>query len=93
VRCWADREVERRFRKTKVQKKRSDGVYARSENADATLTAPNPPLCRWRLFKLHVEHTVDGYVITEFLPKVFWSGEPGTPTTLPSPRPAVGGAP
>ena len=33
---------------------------------------------RWRLFKLHVEHTSDGYVITEFLPKVFWSGPHNT---------------
>ena len=33
---------------------------------------------RWRLFKLHVEDTPDGYVITEFLPKVFWSGPHNT---------------
>jgi hypothetical protein len=29
---------------------------------------------RWRLFHMHVEDTIDGFVITEFLPKVFWSG-------------------
>ncbi|KAK3248659.1 hypothetical protein CYMTET_41884 [Cymbomonas tetramitiformis] len=33
---------------------------------------------RWRLFKLHTVETPEGYVITEFLPKVFWSGPHNT---------------
>jgi len=33
---------------------------------------------RWRLFHMHVEETLDGFVITEFLHKVFWAGPHNT---------------
>lgn len=30
---------------------------------------------RWWVFRKHIKHTEDGYVITEFLPKVPWGGK------------------
>ena len=33
---------------------------------------------RWWTYRKHVKKTVDGYVITEFLPKVSWSGKHNT---------------
>ncbi len=30
---------------------------------------------RWWTFRKHIKHTEDGYIITEFLPKVPWSGK------------------
>jgi predicted GH43/DUF377 family glycosyl hydrolase len=33
---------------------------------------------RWRVFKKHLQKTPDGFVITEFLPKVSWSGNYNT---------------
>lgn len=33
---------------------------------------------RWWTFRKHIKHTEDGFVITEFLPKVPWSGKHNT---------------
>jgi len=33
---------------------------------------------RWRVFKKHLQKTADGFVVTEFLPKVSWSGKHNT---------------
>ena len=33
---------------------------------------------RWWTFRKHIKHTKDGFVITEFLPKVSWSGKYNT---------------
>jgi hypothetical protein len=33
---------------------------------------------RWRVFKKHLQKTADGFVVTEFLPKVNWSGKHNT---------------
>ena len=33
---------------------------------------------RWWTFRKHIKHTPDGFVITEFLPKVGWSGKHNT---------------
>jgi hypothetical protein len=33
---------------------------------------------RWRVFKKHLQKTRDGFVVTEFLPKVGWSGKHNT---------------
>ncbi len=33
---------------------------------------------RWWVFRKHIKHTEDGYVITEFLPPVPWSGKHNT---------------
>ena len=30
---------------------------------------------RWWTYRKHIKNTDDGFVITEFLPKVFWSGK------------------
>lgn len=33
---------------------------------------------RWRVYKKHIKKTPDGFVITEFLPNVFWAGKHNT---------------
>ena len=33
---------------------------------------------RWRSYKKHITQTPDGWVITEFLPKVSWAGKDDT---------------
>ena len=33
---------------------------------------------RWWTYRKHIKNTDDGFVITEFLPKVFWSGKYNT---------------
>ena len=33
---------------------------------------------RWWTYRKHIKNTDDGFVITEFLPKVFWSGKHNT---------------
>jgi hypothetical protein len=33
---------------------------------------------RWWTYRKHIKHTTDGFVITEFLPKVGWSGKHNT---------------
>ena len=33
---------------------------------------------RWWTYRKHIKSTVDGFVITEFLPKVYWSGKHNT---------------
>ncbi len=33
---------------------------------------------RWWVYRKHLKKTPDGFVITEFLPKVYWSGKHNT---------------
>jgi len=67
-------------------------LYANIPNAKAfEFLAPNIPLLdcpdkdiertyyfRWWTYRKHVKKTTDGFVITEFLPKVPWSGKHNT---------------
>jgi hypothetical protein len=70
-----------------------DSLYVQSiPNAEAaTFLSDNIPLfecpdeafqqCyyfRWWTYRKHIKHTVDGYVITEFLPPVGWAGKHNT---------------
>ena len=80
-------------------------LYANIPNAKAwEFLAANVPLMacpdkdiertyyfRWWTYRKHVKKTPDGYVITEFLPKVPWSGKHNTISSTRADGSATGG--